>query len=193
MDFFLNLLCQYLLGPAMRHDLLQIPSPLQAGQLGLQDDHVLRPSDLHSQVQRNFVLAVYAVEVPHPAKVPGRKTRNIGATFLQVFRGSNSGTLFFSGTDSLPDQGIHLHLRVIAGNGFIQYSIHVAVISGLANIHGLPPFQNIIQGKEKRSRKAAFFSVLISQDLHGLLPELNVSVLDDLIVVIMAEQPVVEL
>ena len=58
--------------------------------------------------------------------------------FLQVFCGSNSGSLFFSAADGLPNQGIPLHLRVIAGNGSIQRSVHVAVISGFTNIHGFP-------------------------------------------------------
>ena len=87
----------------MRHDLFQVPYPFPAGQFSLQDAHVLRPPDRHGQMQSSFVLAVCAVEVPHPAKVPGRKTWNIGVMLLQVFRGSNSGALFFSGTDSLPD------------------------------------------------------------------------------------------
>lgn len=124
-----------LFGPVMSCDLSKIPSTLLHGQLCFQDDHILSPSNLHCQIECLGVLSVGAPEFPHPAKVSGRKARNIGVSLLQVFCRGNSGAFFFSGIDDVSDAGIHLHLLTTALYGLVQCVIHFAVVYILTDIH----------------------------------------------------------
>ena len=93
-------------------------------------------------------------KVPHPAEIPRRKARVVGAFGCKILCCRHSCSFFCSGADQFPDFEIQLHLRQISSKRLIQTSVHCAVINGLSDVHGLSPFRRSApystdHGKEK--------------------------------------------
>jgi len=106
-------------------------------QLGLQNDHILRPSDLHGLVQQGGAVLIGAVKLPHPARVPRREAGNIGIIGLQILGGDHSSPFFRPFTDRSPDPTVQLHLRQSCRHEAVQFSIHGAVVHSFPDVHWL--------------------------------------------------------
>ncbi len=77
MGAFLDLSLQLQLRPPELSSGPDIPGSLLESQLRFQNDHVLRPADGHGLGKHLRRTLVYAVKLPHPAQVPGRKAGGV--------------------------------------------------------------------------------------------------------------------
>ncbi len=111
--------------------------PLIHGQICLHDNHVLRPPNQESLMQNVRCRFIGSEKVPHPAEIPRRKARVVGAFGCKILCCRHSCSFFCSGADQFPDFEIQLHLRQISSKRLIQTSVHCAVINGLSDVHGL--------------------------------------------------------
>ena len=104
-------------------------------QLGLQNDHILRPSDLHGLVQQGGAVLIGAVQLPHPARVPGGEARGSGIFGLQILSGDHGGPFFRPLADCSADPTVQLHLRQSSRHETVQFSIHGAVVHRFSDVH----------------------------------------------------------
>jgi hypothetical protein len=74
MNIVLDLPRQLQLGPAKPCRGFQVPATLVQRQFSLQDDHVLRPADIHRQLQQFRGVFIHPIEVTHPAQVARGET-----------------------------------------------------------------------------------------------------------------------
>lgn len=137
MSMFLNFPGQFQLGPAKSPDRPDVPRFLLDRQLRLQDNHVLCPANGHGLRQHLRNIPIDAVEVPHPAKVSGRKPRNVRIGGTQILRSGHSRALFRSAIDQMADLTVQLHLRQGLCHQLIQRGVHGAIVGGFSDIHGV--------------------------------------------------------
>jgi hypothetical protein len=74
MNIVLDLPRQLQLGPAKPCCGFQVPATLVQRQVSLQDDHVLRPTDVRCQLQQFRGTFIHPIEVTHPAQVARGET-----------------------------------------------------------------------------------------------------------------------
>ena len=90
---------EFQLRPAELPSRLDIPCPLLGGKLRLQNDHVLRPADAHGLGQHLRRALIGAVELPHPAQIPGREAGSARVCNQQILRRGDSGSLLRPAAD----------------------------------------------------------------------------------------------
>ena len=73
------------LGPTELPGCPEILFPELHRQLGFHDHNILRPAQLHRQGHRSRMVFIGAVEIPHPAQVPGREAMNLRILGSDVF------------------------------------------------------------------------------------------------------------
>ena len=89
-----DLFYQFRLGPCKACHGPKVPRPLLHIEFGFQDDHILRPADLHGNSHQIRASFIHPVEIPHPAQVARGETCGVRILFGQVFRSRNSRTFF---------------------------------------------------------------------------------------------------
>lgn len=192
-----NIALEVCLRPAELPGGTQIPAPFIQVQLCLQNDYILCPADFHGQLQQFRLPAIRPVEVPHPAQIARGEAGSILVTAFQVFGSCDSGALFRPVTDQSAQLAVQLHLRHSGGHCRIHSGKHGRVIDVFADVHGFLLSGRIclIQKQTKEKRRSISCASLwpVLHHLHHLLPEQNEAVIDDFVVVVMSEQPVVEL
>jgi len=62
---------KFQLGPAKTLSGADIPGLFLQRQLRFQNNHILCPADLHGLVQQGGAVLIGAIELPHPAGIPG--------------------------------------------------------------------------------------------------------------------------
>ena len=95
---------KFQLRPAKLPSRPDIPCPLPESQLRLQNDHILRPANVHGFGHHHEVALIGAVKFPHPPQVPGRKTWNVRVCSAQMLRCGNGGTFFRPAVDQPPQE-----------------------------------------------------------------------------------------
>lgn len=135
-----DLFRQLQLGPSEPAHCPDVPQLFLERQLRLQDDHVLDPADGHGLCHHLGGILICAVEVPHPAQVPGREPGNVRIGDTQILGGSNSRALLLSAIDQMADLTVQLHLRRCRRHQRVQRGVQGAVIGGVPDIHGQLPF-----------------------------------------------------
>ena len=65
----LDLPLKFCLCPAKLADSTQVPSPFLYFQLCFQNNHILRPGNLHGQRQQLGISCIHPIKLPHPAQV----------------------------------------------------------------------------------------------------------------------------
>lgn len=192
-----NIALEVCLRPAELPGGTQIPAPFIQVQLCLQNDYILCPADFHGQLQQFRLPAIRPVEVPHPAQIARGEAGSILVTAFQVFGSCDSGALFRPVTDQSAQLAVQLHLRHSGGHCRIHSGKHGRVIDVFADVHSFLLSGRIclIQKQTKEKRRSISCASLwpVLHHLHHLLPEQNEAVIDDFVVVVMSEQPVVEL
>ena len=154
-----DLLGQFQLAPAELPRGLQIPQPFIVCGAAFQDDHVLRPANLHGRAHQSGAIFIGAVKIAHAAQVAGRKAGGFGIGGLQMFRGGHRRALFRAGADQRANLTVQLHLRQALPHQFVQGSEHGAVIYRLADVHG-----SLLSGAEcaKCKRPPALLPAVVS-------------------------------
>ena len=71
MSIIRNSLLEFQLRPAELPCHFDVPCPFLGSQLCLQNDYILRPADGHGLSQHLWYTLIGAIELPHPAQVPG--------------------------------------------------------------------------------------------------------------------------
>ena len=135
-----DLLRQFQLGPSKALDSPDVPRLLLDCQFSFQNDDVLRPADGHGLRHHLWVALVSAVEVPHPPQAPGREPNGVGVCALQIFRSGHGRALLRPAADQTANAAVQLHLRQVCRHQLVQRREQGAVIGGLSDVHGFPPF-----------------------------------------------------
>ena len=195
-----DLLRQLRLRPAKLLGSPKIPKLGIHIQVGLHDNNILCPAVLHSLCQCLWMTFIHPVKIPHPAQVAGREAGPVGIICGDILRRHHSGPFLRPAAHQPAQLQVQLHLGKAGGEGLVDLCIKTAVINVFPNVHMAPPFQCMAlshskQGKGKRrtlsSQSCAFLRPVL-QHFHDLFPQQDKTVIDDPVVVIMAEQPIVE-
>ena len=99
MDTLTDISGQLQLRPAELPSRFDVPCPLLGSQLRLQNDHVLCPADGHGLTQHFRCALIGAVELPHPAQVPGGEARGVRVCAAQILRSGDSGAFLWPAAD----------------------------------------------------------------------------------------------
>ena len=156
---------KFQLRPAKLPSRPDIPCPLPESQLRLQNDHILRPANVHGFGHYHEVALICAVKFPHPPQVPGRKTWNVRVCSAQMLRCGNGGAFFRPAVDQPPHLAVQLHLRQVFLHQRIQFSEHETVVHRLFDVH---------QGSSFPAQARLFFNAANNQasgitDARGLI------------------------
>ena len=111
MSIIRNSLLEFQFRPAELPSRFDVPCPLLGSQLRLQNDHVLCPADGHGISQHLRCALIGAVELPHPAQVPGREAGGVRMCGAQIFCRGHRRALFRPAADQPAHFAIQLHLR----------------------------------------------------------------------------------
>ena len=133
----LDLPQQLRLGPAVLQRGPEIPGALPAVLTFFQNRRILRPAQLQGQFQQFWVIGIGAVELPHPAQVPGGEAPAPRVVCLEILGCHHRRALLRAGTDGPANLEVQLHLRELRSHELIQHPIHGAVICGFPGIHVL--------------------------------------------------------
>ena len=106
-------LLEFQLRPAELPSRFDIPCPLLGSQFRLQDDHILCPADGHGLSQHLRYALIGAVELPHPAQVPGREASGVRVCSAQILRRGNSGAFLCPAADQPANLAVQFHLRQV--------------------------------------------------------------------------------
>ena len=151
-DSGLDLFHQICLGPAVLQRGLEIPGTLPAALTALQDRHILRPAQPHSQFQQLRVISVGPVELPHPAQVAWGEALALRVVGLEILSGHHRCTLLRAGTDSPADLEVQFHLRHFGLHQNIQSFVHRGIVNWLSLVHRLI-LSGILSQPESRKGK----------------------------------------
>ena len=133
----MNLIQQLRLCPDVLQRGPEIPGALPAALTFFQNRRILRPAQLQGQFQQFWVIGIGAVELPHPAQVPGGEAPAPRVVCLEILSGHHRRALLRAGTDGPANLEVQLHLRELRSHELIQHPIHGAVICGFPGIHVL--------------------------------------------------------
>ena len=133
-------LLEFQLRPAELPSRFDIPCPLLSGQLRLQNDYVLCPTDGHSLTQHFRCALIGAAELPHPAQVPGGEAGGVRVSSAQILRSSDSGAFLRPAADQPANLAVQLQLRQSLRQQYFQFCEQGAIINGLPDIHGFSSF-----------------------------------------------------
>lgn len=128
-------LLEFQLRPAKLSSGPDIPRPLLGGQLRLQDNHILSPADGHGLSQHLWYTLIGAIELPHPAQVPGREASGVRVCSAQILRRGNSGAFLCPAADQPANLAVQFHLRQVCRHQRIQRREHGAVVNRLSDVH----------------------------------------------------------
>ena len=128
-------LLEFQLRPAELPSRFDVPCLLLGGQLRLQNNHVLRPADGHGLSQHLWCALIGAVELPHPARVPGGEAGGIRVRSTQILGCGDSGALLWSATDQPANLTVQFHLRQVRRHQGVQRREHGAVVNRFSDIH----------------------------------------------------------
>ena len=106
-------LLEFQLRPAELPSRFDVPCPLLGGQLRLQDDHILSPADGHGLSQHLWYTLIGAIELPHPAQVPGGEARDIRIGAVQVLRSRHRRAFLCPAADQPTNLAVQFHLRQV--------------------------------------------------------------------------------
>ena len=196
-----NLFGQFHLGPAKLLDSPKTPNPGIHIQVGLHDNNILCPADLHRLSEDLRMAFIHPIKIPHPAQIARREADPVRIVCGDIFRSHHSGPLLRPAAHQPAQLQVQLHLGKASGEGLIDPGIKAAVIDVFPNVHMAPPFQRMAlspskQGKEKRrtlSAQSCTFLWLVLQHLHDLLPQQDETAIKEPVVMIMTKQPVMEI
>ena len=135
MSMIRNSLLELQLRPAELPSRFDVPCLFLGSQLRLQNDYVLRPADGHGLSQHLWCALIGAVELPHPAQVPGGEAGGVRVCGAQIFRSGDSGTLLWSATDQPANLTVQFHLRQVRRHQGVQHREHGAVVNRFSDIH----------------------------------------------------------
>ena len=113
MSMIRNSLLELQLRPAELPNRFDIPCPLLGGQLRLQDNHILSPADGHGLSQHLWYTLIGAIELPHPAQVPGGEAGGVRVCAAQILRRCNSGAFLCPAADQPANLAVQFHLRQV--------------------------------------------------------------------------------
>ena len=131
----LDLPQQLRLGPAVLQRGPEIPGALPAVLTFFQNRRILRPAQLQGQFQQFWVIGIGAVELPHPAQVPGGEAPAPRVVCLEILGGHHRRALLRAGTDGPANLEVQLHLRKLRPHELIQRPVHGAVIGWFSDVH----------------------------------------------------------
>ena len=94
---------QLCFGPTIPFHSLDVPCLILQRQIRFQNNHILRPADLHGLLQNLRSDFIGTVKLPHSPQVPGGETRRFGIMVRQIACRRNSGAFFFSGANQPPN------------------------------------------------------------------------------------------
>ena len=151
MDTLTDIPDQFQLRPAELPSRFDVPCLFLGSQLRLHNDHVLCPADGHGLTQHFRCALIGAVELPHPAQVPGGEARGVRVCAAQILRSGDSGALLWPVADQPANLTVQFHLRQVRRHQGVQRREHGAVVDRLSDVHSASPFQRGC---------ACFFSVI---------------------------------
>jgi hypothetical protein len=125
---------QFHLRPAELPSRFDVPCPLLGSQLRLQNDYVLCPADGHGLSQHLWCALIGAVELPHPAQVPGG-AGGIRVRSTQILGCGDSGALLWLASDQPANLTVQFHLRQVRHHQGVQHREHGAVVNGFSDVH----------------------------------------------------------
>ena len=128
-------LLEFQLRPAKLSSGPDIPRPLLDGQFRLQDDHILCPADGHGLSQHLRYALIGAIELPHPAQVPGGEARGVRVCAAQILRRGNSGAFLWPVADQPANLTVQFHLGQVCRHQRIQRREHGAVVNRFSDVH----------------------------------------------------------
>ena len=128
-------LLEFQLRPAELPSRFDVPCPLLGGQLRLQDDHILSPADGHGLSQHLWYALIGAIELPHPAQVPGGEAGGVRVRAAQVLCSGDSGAFLCPAADQPTNPAIQFHLRKICRHQGVQRREHGAVVNRFSDVH----------------------------------------------------------
>ena len=131
----LDLPQQLRLGPAVLQRGPEIPGALPAVLTFFQNRRILRPAQLQGQFQQFWVIGIGAVELPHPAQVPGGEALGLRIVLLEILGSHDRRALLRAGADGLSDCKVQIHLREFRPHELIQRPVHSAVIGWFSDVH----------------------------------------------------------
>ena len=131
-----------------------VPCPFLVTAASLQNRHILRPAEVHRQAHDFGGFLIGRVKCPHTAHIAGRKAIGCGISDSQIFRGHNSRTFLHSAADQPTDLTVQFYLWELCRHKLVQFRKQVAVVCGLANVHGLSPFRRNAPDQRSKQRKA---------------------------------------
>ena len=135
MSIIRNSLLEFQLRPAELPSRFDVPCLLLGGQLRLQNNHVLRPADGHGLSQHLWCALIGAVELPHPAQVPGGEAGGIRVRSTQILGCGDSGALLWLAADQPANLTVQFHLRQVRRHQGVQHREHGAVVNRFSDIH----------------------------------------------------------
>ena len=128
-------LLEFQLRPAELPSRFDVPCPLLGGQLRLQDDHILSPADGHGLSQHLWYTLIGAIELPHPAQVPGGEAGGVRVCAAQILRRGNSGAFLWPVADQPANLTVQFHLGQVCRHQRIQRREHGAVVNRFSDVH----------------------------------------------------------
>ena len=128
-------LLEFQLRPAELPSRFDVPCPLLGGQLRLQDDHILSPADGHGLNQHFRCALIGAVELPHPAQVPGGEAGGVRVRAAQVLCSGDSGAFLWPAADQPAHLTVQFHLRQVFRHQGVQRREHGAVVNRFSDVH----------------------------------------------------------
>ena len=135
MSMIRNSLLELQLRPAELPSRFDVPCPLLGGQLRLQDDHILSPADGHGLTQHFRCALIGAVELPHPAQVPGGEAGGVRVRSVQIFSSGDSGAFLRPAADQPANLTVQFHLGQVCRHQRIQRREHGAVVNRFSDVH----------------------------------------------------------
>ena len=141
MSMIRNSLLELQLRPAELPSRFDVPCLFLGSQLRLQNDHVLCPADGHGLSQHLRCALIGAVELPHPAQVPGGEAGGVRVSSAQILRSSDSGAFLRPAADQPANLTVQFHLWQVCRHQGVQRREHGAVVDRLSDVHSASPFR----------------------------------------------------
>ncbi len=135
MDTLTDIPDQFQLRPAELPSRFDVPCLFLGSQLRLHNDHVLCPADGHGLTQHFRCALIGAVELPHPAQVPGGEARGVRVCTAQILCSGDSGAFLRPAADQPANLTVQFHLRQVRRHQRIQRCEHGAVVNRLYDVH----------------------------------------------------------
>lgn len=126
---------QFQLRPSELLSGLDIPCPLLEGQLRLQDDRILCPTDSHGLGQYLRGILVGTVKLPHPTQISRGEAGDVRVRTTQILRRSDSGAFLWPAVDQSANLAVKFYLRQVCRHQDVQRREHGAVVYGFSDVH----------------------------------------------------------